>query len=189
MKRFLPRLKNIKGFTLIELLVVIGILGILAAALVATIDPFEQLNKAKDANTKNILVEYLNGVVRFYTTHQAYPWDPTIPNPCNGGNPPDGSASLCTGGSPCTVDSCVLSLISESELKPSFSEATGNLTEIYTNLATDNQGRQQFIGCFKPTSKSGQKDPLTKFNADGTDGTNCISAGGQVQQACYWCTK
>ena len=32
-----------KGFTLIELLVVIGILGILATSLIATIDPFEQL--------------------------------------------------------------------------------------------------------------------------------------------------
>ena len=47
---------NKAGFTLIELLVVIGILGILAAALVATIDPFEQLKKADDAKIKNIAV-------------------------------------------------------------------------------------------------------------------------------------
>ena len=45
-----------KGFTLIELLVVLGILGILATALVATIDPFEQLKKASDANVKNFLM-------------------------------------------------------------------------------------------------------------------------------------
>ena len=44
MRNYLSRLfKNSKGFTLIELLVVIGILGVLAAALIATIDPFEQI--------------------------------------------------------------------------------------------------------------------------------------------------
>src|SRR5882672_3946122 len=62
------------GFTLIELLVVIGILGILAAALVATIDPFEQLRKAQDSNMKNLAVEFLNGNIRYYTTHSALPW-------------------------------------------------------------------------------------------------------------------
>src|SRR5260221_10989419 len=68
-----------KGFTLIELLVVIGILGILASALVATIDPFEQLNKAQDANIKNVAVEFLNANIRYYTTHNAMPWD-SVPN-------------------------------------------------------------------------------------------------------------
>jgi len=34
------------GFTLMELLIVIGVLGILAAGLLAAIDPFEQLKKA-----------------------------------------------------------------------------------------------------------------------------------------------
>ena len=37
-----------KGFTLIELLIVIAILGILAIALLATLDPFEQLRKSRD---------------------------------------------------------------------------------------------------------------------------------------------
>src|ERR1035437_9897985 len=79
MKEFIKSLKNFfkqgkKGFTLIELLVVIGILGILASALVATIDPFEQLNKATDANVKNTSVEFLNANIRYFTTHSAMPW-------------------------------------------------------------------------------------------------------------------
>ena len=70
-------LKNQKGFTLIELLVVIGILGVLATALVTTIDPFEQLRKAQDANVKNALVEYVNANLRYYTTHNNLPWGVT----------------------------------------------------------------------------------------------------------------
>src|SRR3970040_449139 len=83
MRKLLARFKGVQGFTLIELLVVIGILGILAAALVATIDPFEQLNKANDANSKNAAVEYLNANIRYYTTHNAMPWD-TAGDECMG---------------------------------------------------------------------------------------------------------
>ncbi|MSU26267.1 MAG: type II secretion system protein, partial [Candidatus Levybacteria bacterium] len=64
-----------KGFTLIELLVVIGILGILVATLVATINPFEQIKKASDSNTKNVAVEYLNANIRYYTNHTEFPFD------------------------------------------------------------------------------------------------------------------
>jgi len=49
--------------------------GILAAALIATIDPFEQLNKAQDANVKNTLTEFINANIRYYTTHSALPWN------------------------------------------------------------------------------------------------------------------
>lgn len=39
---------RIRGFTLIELLVVIGVIGVLAGATVALIDPVERLNHASD---------------------------------------------------------------------------------------------------------------------------------------------
>src|SRR6185503_6667683 len=75
--QFLRKTQSSKGFTLIELLVVIGILGILATALVATIDPFEQLKKADDANVKNTAVEFTDANIRFYTTHNALAWGMT----------------------------------------------------------------------------------------------------------------
>src|SRR5260221_6470647 len=38
-----------EGFTLIELIIVIGVLGVLAAALLVAIDPLEQLARGRDA--------------------------------------------------------------------------------------------------------------------------------------------
>ncbi len=42
-----------KGFTLIELLVVIGIMAVLAAGVVALINPLEKTRQANDANIQN----------------------------------------------------------------------------------------------------------------------------------------
>lgn len=187
MKRIYNKLFSVgsKGFTLIELLVVIGILGILASALIATIDPFEQLKKATDANVKNALVEYLNANVRYYTTHNTFPWD-TVANGgdnCNGGVAPDGSGT--TGiNTPSTMTTCTDALIAEKELKSGFSTATNLLKEIYITYDASNN---DLTGCFKPGSASQQKDKNTKFTQTGTDGTDCKSAGGAT--SCYWCTK
>ena len=42
-------MKNAKGFTLIELLIVVGIIGILAAAIIVAITPGERLQEAREA--------------------------------------------------------------------------------------------------------------------------------------------
>lgn len=67
------KMKN-KGFTLMELLIVIGVLGILAAGLLAAIDPFEQLKKARDTNNRSAAIEFLGSSQRYYTTHGYLPW-------------------------------------------------------------------------------------------------------------------
>ncbi|TRZ49056.1 type II secretion system protein [bacterium] len=62
------------GFTLMELLIVIGVLGILAAGLLAAIDPFEQLKKARDTNNRNAAIEMLGSAQRYYANHGYLPW-------------------------------------------------------------------------------------------------------------------
>lgn len=174
-----------KGFTLIELLVVIGILGILAAALVATIDPFEQLNKAQDANAKNTAVEFLNANIRFYTTHSALPWE-SAGGDCNGVGSGDmaGQVLTPTGG----ILTCLQNLIAEGELKSSFTTATGILSGLYINETGGN-----ITMCYAPKSKSQKRDANTRYlsaaAADG--GTTC--PGGPTNPVtgttCYWCTQ
>ncbi len=191
MKRLLTRFKSNAGFTLIELLVVIGILGVLASALVATIDPFEQLNKAQDANVKNASVEFLNSNIRYFTTHNAMPWFDSA----DGGTNCYSTTTLTqisllqlNNNSTTTDLGCMKALIDEGELKQGFATFNG-LSKIFVtnpNPQTPDDPNS-VIACYKPISKSGQKDPLAKYAQDGSAGTTCISAGGATP--CYWCAQ
>jgi len=97
-----------KGFTLIELLVVIGVLGILATGLLAAVDPFEQLKKARDANYRNAAIETLNAFTRYYATHGYFPWNSTgtIPTGCERWRllPNSSQQYRRDGGGGCQVD-------------------------------------------------------------------------------------
>ena len=64
-----------KAFTLVELLIVIALIAILSVAVLATINPIEQTNKARDASMKNDAAEVLNAYERYYASQNAYPWN------------------------------------------------------------------------------------------------------------------
>ena len=66
--------KQMKGFTLVELLIVIALIAILSVAVLATINPIEQANKAKDSTVQNDAAEVLNAYERYYANNQEYPW-------------------------------------------------------------------------------------------------------------------
>lgn len=170
--------KKTTGFTLIELLVVIGILGILASAMVATIDPFEQLKKGNDANSKNTAVEFVNGVIRYYTTHNAMPWSSSAAN-CNSGALP--SSSNLTSAA---MIGCLSALISDNELKPGFTTVTDVLKTI---VVTDQYNTP--VACFQPQSKSQQKDKNTIYDATGAVLANVCTGNGGTALTCYWCAK
>lgn len=62
------------AFTLVELLIVIALIAILSVAVLATINPIEQSNKAKDATVQNDAAEVLNAYERYYAAQASYPW-------------------------------------------------------------------------------------------------------------------
>lgn len=180
-KALSARKTSSKGFTLIELLVVIGILGILAAALIATIDPFEQLKKANDANIKNTSVEYVDAGIRFFTTHNQMMWE--YDSTCNGGSAPT-SATLGSAGEL----GCLTDLVNDGEIKAAFTTATGILSSIIITGGTDS-----VTACFLPTSKSGQRDQNARYTASGTlasPANSCLGASSPASgaTACYWCS-
>lgn len=192
--QFFKKPHGSSGFTLIELLVVIGILGILATALVATIDPFEQLKKAQDSNVKNTAVEYVDANIRYYTTHNSLPWGNT-----------DAFGALCgqavAGGQGATVvptstitlntlaSNCIAELINDGELKTAFTSAAGVLSSIIITGGTNS-----VTACFAPQSRAQRADINTKYKWSGST-VNGFTEPGTAQcpnataTDCYWCAQ
>lgn len=178
----LRKMKN-KGFTLMELLIVIGVLGILAAGLLAAIDPFEQLKKARDTNNRSAAVEFLGASQRYYTTHGYLPWfkpGTTV-----------GTYDLVT----CPVDiwdvlrpatSTVLYPRSAVTLGLAMTNTDNTGKCIAGTLLTDGEIKATFFGglktplyimsgsstnvgvCFAPEGKSNRSDAQTKYYWDST---------------------
>ena len=184
MRNYFKLFKHKAGFTLIELLVVIGILGVLAAALIATIDPFEQLKKAQDANSKNTAVEFIGASIRYYTTHNTLPWTDTgAPAACQTDPTPNGYP---LSGNP-QMSSCLDALVTDGELKSGFTTVTTVLSTIL--VAGDSVG---VTSCFRPISKSQIRDNNTKFLLTGgtfVASNTCVSQVGGTVTTCYWCSQ
>lgn len=197
-KKLINKLKKLfttsSGFTLIELLVVIGILGVLAAALVATIDPFEQLKKADDAKIKNISVEFQTALVRYYTTHGSFPWNDQA---SIDGNTNDTCTALITGIAGAKLNTAGLlaclsnagggSLISEGELKASFISNLNDLAKVYATWSAADPTNT--IVCFSPTSKSQKAAPDTKWTVEGAAPAVTCPDVNAPADTCFWCTQ
>lgn len=62
-----------KGFTLIELLVVVGILGVLSAGFLTTLNPFEQARKGRDSRRKSDLGQLQKALDAYNNDKGRYP--------------------------------------------------------------------------------------------------------------------
>ena len=63
-----------KGFTLVELLIVIALLGAIALAVIAAINPIEQANRARDTRFKTDSANLVSAIERYFTTKSEFPW-------------------------------------------------------------------------------------------------------------------
>lgn len=75
MKFRLPSVVSQAGFTMIELLVVIAVIGVLAVAVLSSINPIEQINKGRDTRSRSDAAQLINALDRYFSIHEVYPWD------------------------------------------------------------------------------------------------------------------
>lgn len=96
---------NLKGFTLVELLIVISMIGIMISFLILFLDPFKQIEKARDSQRQQSLKQINSALDTFYNDNSCYPPSLSFGNSWQQGEavymkkiPQDPS---CTGGGSC----------------------------------------------------------------------------------------
>ncbi|MCL5071216.1 MAG: type II secretion system GspH family protein [Actinobacteria bacterium] len=156
-----------KGFTLIELLVVVALIGALSVALLASIDPFEQIKKGNDTTYRNIASEFYNASLRYYAISGSFPW----------GTANFGPSNLSA------MSSYITTLASVGELKSKFFDlaSESRLAKIDVYMVSSDQ----VSVCFKPESKNFKLDNNTQFNVSGVMAAGCNTS----TSACYWCIQ
>jgi prepilin-type N-terminal cleavage/methylation domain-containing protein len=169
-------MKNFKGFTLVELLIVIALLGVLAAAVLAAINPLEQANRARDTRMRSDASQLLAALDRYFVSQDKFTWvvngDVATNDTAYGfANARDGGVGIC--GADCTADGL---LISNNELKTEFrnrdfiKNGTTDTDALYVGKAAG--GSTSVYACWVPKSKSErQKGTQTLTVGSSTLGT------------------
>ena len=181
-------MRKIRGFTMIELLIVVAVLGILAVAVMAAINPIEQINRGKDTGSRSDAEQLISAVDRFYTANGYYPWQDSA----------DDTAHVSTvwadveGTSWANSTTPVLTALSSggtAELKESFIKritASG-----YNTLKKYHHGTQgdSFYVCFLPKSANFETEASNRCaGALPSDfPAEACPAGCAAAKTCYSC--
>jgi prepilin-type N-terminal cleavage/methylation domain-containing protein len=159
-----------KGFTLVELLIVIALIGVLAVAVLAAINPLEQLNRARDTGMESDASQLLAAIDRYYASHEEFPWV-TVDREAGGNTIINDSAigfinaqveSIGICGADCADNDGVL--LTNLELKSEFRNRKFVTTIAETEMlyiGKEDGASSSVYACWIPTSMA-KRDKATK---------------------------
>lgn len=172
----MPIFNKNRGFTMIELLVVIAVIGVLAVAVLSSINPIEQINKGRDTRTRSDAAELISAVDRYLAIQEEYPWNRANTTPAWTAI----TTATCAGGGnfdfECEFDSTAQAtntwnwsavLGDTAEVKGPFLTRIENDDEI--KIFKDNGPNETVHACFIPRSR--------QFRLEAVDDCTGLAAG------------
>ncbi len=161
------------GFTMIELLVVIAVIGILAVALLSTLNPLEQIRKGRDTRTRADMSQLVGSIERYNASLGYFPWQAAEGEDVNAGAADINFYAIGGSGGPDTIlgsgetmDEALDRLTETSEVKSSFIDRVTSATYATTYLFYDDESTGgSVVACFTPESQSFQKEAFDRCKA------------------------
>lgn len=172
---------NKKGFTLIELLIVIGILGILAAAVVVVMNPAQLLAQARDAQRTQDLASVSSAISLYLTTATT----PTL------GAQDTSTADVVCGFSttPCVVDA-TRETSGSGWVVVNLDNTTGGSPLSTLPIDPTNSATYQYAYVGDNTNKTFELNgrlESTKYRGNmATDGGDDSTCATYVEETCYY---
>jgi len=176
------------GFTMIELLVVIAVIGVLAVAVLSSINPIEQINKGRDTRTRSDAAQLINAVDRYYAIHEMYAWNvdtATYASATDG----DPEAQYVFSGTADDWDWIDL-LVETGEVKQGFTNRLKADDNVVSIKAPGNNATM--YACFVPTSLAFKQEAMDNCNDSTTTAgiapiTTCVSDPAVLTEDNYIC--